>query len=126
LIHSNPRRFSTLESKEIVGVITDRDLLDVADTGAQVKTVMAHPPVTITPGETVRKAAALMTGHRIGSLPVMDDNKLVGLSPATTFCGYSQKDLRIRLPIANARSSHGGSASELPLRAAEPCQSCSE
>ena len=60
-------------------MITDRDLLDVADTGAQVKTVMAHPPVTITPGETVRKAAALMTGHSIGSLPVMDDNKLVGI-----------------------------------------------
>jgi len=45
----------------------------------QVKSVMAHPPVTIAPDETPRKAAALMTGHGIGSLPVVDEGKLVGI-----------------------------------------------
>jgi CBS-domain-containing membrane protein len=41
--------------------------------------VMADPPVTIVPDETVRKAAALMTSHGIGSLPVIDEGKLVGI-----------------------------------------------
>jgi CBS domain-containing protein len=44
---------------------------------------MARQPVTITSDETVRKAAALMSGHVIGSLPVVDDGKLVGI--VTTF-----------------------------------------
>src|SRR5262245_20950650 len=68
-----------LDGKAVVGVIADRDLLDVADTDPQVKTVMAHPAVTIAPDETVRKGAALMAGHSIGSLPVLDEGKLVGI-----------------------------------------------
>lgn len=67
-----------VDQKNVVGLIADRDLFDVsADTA--VERAMAHPPVTITPNQTVRKAAALMTGHVIGSLPVVDDGKLVGI-----------------------------------------------
>ncbi|HYS56376.1 MAG TPA: CBS domain-containing protein [Thermoanaerobaculia bacterium] len=71
-----------VDRKNVIGLLADRDLMDVgADTPVQ--RAMAHPPVTITPDETVRKAAALMTGHVIGSLPVVDDGKLVGI--VTTF-----------------------------------------
>lgn len=71
-----------VDRKDVIGLLADRDLMDVgADTPVQ--RAMAHPPVTITPDETVRKAAALMTGHVIGSLPVVDDGKLVGI--VTTF-----------------------------------------
>ena len=71
-----------VDQKNVIGLLADRDLMDVgADTPVQ--RAMAHPPVTITPDETVRKAAALMTGHVIGSLPVVDDGKLVGI--VTTF-----------------------------------------
>ena len=67
-----------VDRKDVIGLLADRDLMDVgADTPVQ--RAMAHPPVTITPDETVRKAAALMTGHVIGSLPVVDDGKLVGI-----------------------------------------------
>lgn len=71
-----------VDQKNVIGLVADRDLMDVgADTPVQ--RAMAHPPVTISPDETVRKAAALMTGHVIGSLPVVDDGKLVGI--VTTF-----------------------------------------
>jgi len=71
-----------VDRKNVIGLLADRDLMDVgADTPVQ--RAMAHPPVTITPDETVRKAAALMAGHVIGSLPVVDDGKLVGI--VTTF-----------------------------------------
>src|SRR5882724_5164409 len=66
-----------LEGKAVVGVIADRDLLDVDGADPQVSSVMAHPAVTIAPEETIRKAASLLTGHGIGSLPVVDDGKLV-------------------------------------------------
>ena len=50
-----------VDKKNVVGVVADRDLMDV-DADTTVQRAMAHPPVTITPDETVRKAAALMTG----------------------------------------------------------------
>jgi acetoin utilization protein AcuB len=71
-----------VDRKDVVGLLADRDLMDVGDDTA-VRRAMAHPVVTINPDETVRKAAALMTGHVIGSLPVVDDGKLVGI--VTTF-----------------------------------------
>lgn len=64
--------------KNILGVITDRDLMD-RDEEVAVARAMAHPVVTISPDETVRKAAALMSGHLIGSLPVVDDGRLIGI-----------------------------------------------
>ena len=67
-----------VDKKNVVGVVADRDLMDV-DADSSVQRAMAHPPVTITSDETIRKAAALMTGHVIGSLPVVDDGKLVGI-----------------------------------------------
>ncbi|HEY8182463.1 MAG TPA: CBS domain-containing protein [Thermoanaerobaculia bacterium] len=71
-----------VDRKNVIGIVGDRDLIDIgADTPIQ--RAMAHPPVTISPDETVRKAAAIMTGHVIGSLPVVDDGKLVGI--VTTF-----------------------------------------
>ncbi|HEY8130845.1 MAG TPA: CBS domain-containing protein [Thermoanaerobaculia bacterium] len=71
-----------VDRKDVVGLVADRDLMDVNEDAA-VRQAMAHPVVTISPDETVRKAAALMTGHVIGSLPVVDDGKLVGI--VTTF-----------------------------------------
>ena len=66
----------------VLGVVADRDLIDIDD-DTPVQRAMVHPPVSISPDETVRKAAALMTGHVIGSLPVVDGGKLVGI--VTTF-----------------------------------------
>jgi len=67
-----------VDRKDVIGIVADRDLVDV-DTDTPVQRAMTHPPVTIAPDETVRKAAALMTGHVIGSLPVIEDGKLVGI-----------------------------------------------
>jgi len=72
------RHLVVVEGKLVAGMISDRDLLDVSG-DPPVKSVMTHPAVTITPDETIRKGAALMTGHNIGSLPVMDNGKLVGI-----------------------------------------------
>ena len=67
-----------VDRKNVIGMLADRDLMYAGD-DTPVQRVMAHPPVTITPDETVRKAAALMSGHVIGSLPVLNDGKLVGI-----------------------------------------------
>ena len=76
------RHLVVVDRKNVIGLLADRDLIDVGG-DTPVQRAMAHPAVTIAPDETVRKAAALMTGHVIGSLPVVDDAKLVGI--VTTF-----------------------------------------
>lgn len=86
----------------VVGIITDRDLRSVVLAPAlepylsetarrrlrgiatalenlRVKDVMTRNPVTTAPDARVTQAAALMLEARIGSLPVIEDGKLVGI-----------------------------------------------
>jgi acetoin utilization protein AcuB len=86
----------------VVGVVTDRDLRSVALAPAleeylsesarrrlrsiggaledlTVRHAMTCNPITTRPGVSVPEAAALMLEHRVGSLPVVEDGKLVGI-----------------------------------------------
>jgi CBS domain-containing protein len=45
----------------------------------KVKDIMTPSPVTLSVHAKVSEAAGLLRKHRIGGLPVMDDNKLVGI-----------------------------------------------
>lgn len=68
---------------QILGIITDRDLgsthgREVRE-GRSVRDLMTPQVTTIAPDATARAAANLMRGHRAGSLPVVDDGRLVGI-----------------------------------------------
>lgn len=66
------------ERKKIVGVLSDRDLT-TGDDEARVKDVMTKETLTITPGETLRKAAGMLDGANVSCLPVVEDGKLAGI-----------------------------------------------
>ena len=92
------RHFPVLEDGEVVGVMSQRDLYKASlgsvmkygekaqreflDTIA-VKEVMHYPPVTTTPQASVKEAARLMLGEKIGCLPVIDGAELVGIVTET-------------------------------------------
>lgn len=86
----------------VVGVITDRDLRSAALAPAleeylsesarrrlreigttlealRVRDAMTPRPITTSPEVTARQAAAIMLEHRIGSLPVVENGRLVGV-----------------------------------------------
>ena len=44
---------------------------------------MSTPPITIDPGATIQLAARLMADHRIGCLPVVEDDRLLGIVTET-------------------------------------------
>lgn len=44
-----------------------------------IRDIMTRNPLTIGPGESVERAAALMNQHRIGGLPVVEDGRLIGI-----------------------------------------------
>ncbi len=83
----------------LVGIITDRDLRDAfpsvfdsphgarrtpkvsaADPQAvTVRDVMSPNVTTVAPGHSVADAARLMRAHRVGALPVIDGDRVVGI-----------------------------------------------
>jgi acetoin utilization protein AcuB len=79
---------------ELVGIVVEQDLLAAQPSPAttlsiyeihgllsklQVKQIMSHPVVTITPDCPLEGAARLMLDKGIGSLLVVEDDKLVGI-----------------------------------------------
>ena len=76
------------ENNTPVGIITDRDFAIKIAAHAYpittlVKQVMSHPLYSITPGESVWMMADFMATYGIRKLPVIDDDKVVGIVTAT-------------------------------------------
>jgi CBS domain-containing protein len=94
MIKNNIRRVPVLEHGQLVGIVTLDDLkrmepisfagLDMIQTSDMlsklpVRRVMTEKPKTITSSATLVDAARLLLKHRISALPVVDDDKLVGI-----------------------------------------------
>ena len=85
----NSNRFHHLvvtQGPLVVGVISDGDLRGVHPNlrrEVSVAALMNRDVVTATPHTTVREAANLMRGRSVGSLPVMDGDRLVGIVTTT-------------------------------------------
>jgi CBS domain-containing protein len=81
------RHLVVTDHNRIVGVVSDRDLGGPEGgnvrRGRVVEDLMTPQPATAGPNMTLREAANLMRGRRIGSLPVLDDKRLVGIVTAT-------------------------------------------
>jgi acetoin utilization protein AcuB len=78
----------------LVGIVVEEDLLAAQPSPAttlsiyeihgllsklKIKQIMKHPVYTTTPNCPLEEAARLMLEHRIGCLPVMENDKLVGI-----------------------------------------------
>ena len=76
------RHLLVFEGRDLVGIVSDRDLggraLQGKLDGMTVADVMTASVVTAAPDTTVRQAANLLRGHIIGCLAVMDRAKPVG------------------------------------------------
>lgn len=85
---------------KLVGIVTDRDLrhgllapaifregrsttVESVLKSAPVSDVMSKSVVTIAPGEDLAAAARIMLDHKIGSLPVVADDRVVGILTET-------------------------------------------
>ena len=71
-----------------LGIITERDILrrvvaqEKDPRKVKVKDIMSTPIITCTPETTIDEAAALMATSRIRRLPVIDNDKVVGIITA--------------------------------------------
>ncbi|GEM77775.1 DUF294 nucleotidyltransferase-like domain-containing protein [Vibrio superstes] len=72
------------DNDEIVGLITDRDMTKrVIALGASIdqpiSSVMTYSPLTIAPDDLVLHAASVMMQFNIRNLPIVENNKVIGL-----------------------------------------------
>jgi CBS domain-containing protein len=97
------RHMPVVDDGQIVGIVSQRDLFRSAlitalgfgrkTTSAliktiQIKEVMTENVITIAPEVTVKEAAQLMIDKKIGCLPVVEDQKLIGLLTETDILRY--------------------------------------
>lgn len=71
----------------LVGLVSHRSLLRLVGQGMKgaertpvaVKDIMKRDPVTVTPGTATLDAIEIMRRHKVGSLPVVEEGRLVGI-----------------------------------------------
>jgi acetoin utilization protein AcuB len=86
----NIRRLPVVDKGKLVGIVTKTELLEVAPSLAhdlndvlskmKVREIMKKNPVTITPDTPFEDALRIGQEKKIGSFPVMDNGKLVGIT----------------------------------------------
>jgi acetoin utilization protein AcuB len=113
------RHLVVVENGAVAGVLSERDAggKSGASLRAQstVADLMTGAVATIASDATVRKAANLMRGRTIGCLPVVDDQKLVGIVTASDLLelvgrGHARPAPADRRPLHHRvphRKSHG-------------------
>lgn len=78
------RQVPVVDQQRLVGILTDRDVRRHAQQAlSRVDEVMSAYPFSVHPSTPVEKAARLLTTNKIGSLPVVEHNRLVGIITAT-------------------------------------------
>jgi CBS domain-containing protein len=82
-----------MENNHPVGIITDRDfaikvVAHAFPRDTPVRRIMSHPITSIGPHATLWVAAELMTSCKLRKLPIIDDDKVIGIITATDLINY--------------------------------------
>jgi acetoin utilization protein AcuB len=95
---SSIRRAPVLQDGELIGIVSDKDLLNASPSQVTslsiwemnyllskitVREVMTRQVFTVQVDTPIEEAARLMADNKIGGLPVMDGNKVVGMITET-------------------------------------------
>jgi acetoin utilization protein AcuB len=91
------RHFPILEASKLIGIVSDRDIRSVGSALPQakkgvilkdpVRDIMNAPVLSAHPLDPVEKAARLMRERKVGAMPVLQGEELVGIVTAIDFLG---------------------------------------
>lgn len=104
------RHMPVVRGGRLVGVLSERDLLRASLSslahrsderrafleGVDISRVMSAPPITIHPDATVEDAALVMADEKIGCLPVVQNDELIGIVTETDLLRHFAGQLRER------------------------------
>jgi len=77
------RHLPVLEADQLAGIVSDRDLRRALGSGrsdqAPLEEIMTMRPVVVGPEQTLAEACGILASRRIGALPVVERDELVGI-----------------------------------------------
>lgn len=80
--------------KELVGIITEKDIAlrlgssrygNLSPSHFHISTVMTPDPITLESGKSIGAAAKIMVENKIGGIPVIDNEEIIGMVTKTDF-----------------------------------------
>jgi CBS domain-containing protein len=82
-----------VDGKTPVGIVTPNDFVGrvmakKTQLDTKISEIMSKPLIIVEPDDTMQDAARIMVNHKIGKLPVIKENKLVGLLTIDDFANY--------------------------------------
>lgn len=107
------RHLPVMDGEKMVGIVTDRDIRRVLPSPAtsleihelnylldklRIGEVMTKKVITVVPETTLEEAAKLLLDHKIGGLPVMDGEELVGIITETDILEVFLEVMGVRAP----------------------------
>jgi len=108
---NNIRRLPVVDKGKLKGIITKHDLLEAAPSPAtslsvhelnyllskmKVKEIMKKDPVTLTPDTPFEEALRIGQDKKIGSFPVVENGKLVGIATESDIVRFLTRALGVR------------------------------
>jgi acetoin utilization protein AcuB len=80
------RHLLVLDGEHLVGIVSNRDVRVLLVDGeprvrpdSPVRQVMTEHPITVGPDASLTEAARALLDHRIGALPVVEEERVVGI-----------------------------------------------
>ena len=105
------KHLPVLEGKRLVGIITDRDLRQAAPSPAtslevhelnyllerlKIEAIMTKKVITVSPESSLQEAAKLLIAHKLGCLPVVEREELVGIITESDFLrAYNEQQEKV-------------------------------
>jgi len=108
---NNIRRLPIVDKGKLVGIVTKHDLLEASPSPAtslsihelnyllskmKVKEIMRKNPITISPDTPFEEALRIGQEKKVGSFPVLEDGKLVGIVTESDIVRFMSRVLGIR------------------------------
>ena len=103
MVERNVGSILVTDGDDVVGIMTERDYLrKIALQGrtsreTQVGEIMSSPLVYVTPKKTVEESMAIMTDRRIRHLPVVDEEKVVGVVSIGDLVKFQSQEQSFRI-----------------------------
>jgi CBS domain-containing protein len=94
-----------VEKNEVKGLLTIRDILKAKNVaGSKISTLLTRTP-HLSRSDTVSTAARIMTDHRVRSVPVVENGKLIGQVTASSICDRMSQERRLNVNASTVMTS---------------------